>query len=260
MKKRIIFGILLAALCLFQALSASAELTRGSVIALEGMEETIEETLFESPRGFVFWYASERLEAYESEGGALVRNPYSDDHMTLTPVTEEEALKYLAEPAGDRTETEIRRETKDGRILFGILIAENGRYLRADGEYALEAAEGNAKFFRRVLDSVALVGPEDYLGRYESPDYDEVIIEKNEDSCVMSVTLYRLTSLEGGEVFFTGEGAVYSTLDASGNPITLTLFKGGEDRYALRVEESTWLYLEPGTVIGGLVRSEEETR
>ena len=49
---------------------------------------------------------------------------------------------------------------KKSRISFSTLIAENGLFLRADGEYFLEAAEGTAKYFHHILDSVTLFAPE----------------------------------------------------------------------------------------------------
>ena len=169
MKKEAVTVLISALLCLLLALPAAGAETRKGVIALEGMEETIEETLFESPLGFSFWYANERLKAYQGEAdnveGVVVSALYSDDHMILSVITEEEAEGYAGEygvditeqPADSRVQTELYLKAEDGQYSFCTLIAENGRFIRAAGRYAVEAAEGNARFFQRVLDSVAFL-------------------------------------------------------------------------------------------------------
>lgn len=136
------------------------------MIYLEGEEEIIEETLFESPRGFTFWYASDRLEAYDGEAenvaGVIVKALYSDDHLILSMISEEDAKEYckgLDENIVKLfpsycSQVDVYRNAEDGTIRFLTLIGENGHYCRAVGEYSEEAAEGNAKFFQRVLDSV----------------------------------------------------------------------------------------------------------
>ena len=162
MKRNAAAVLFLAALCLFAIWSGALSETREAVIALEGMEETIHETLFESPLGFSFWYADEWLEAHpggdEETGGVVVGTIYSDDGMVLSMLTEEEASEYAesvaGKPEGARVQMDLYRECENSMIRFCTLIAENGQILRAAGWYALEAAEGNAKFFDRVLDSV----------------------------------------------------------------------------------------------------------
>ena len=167
MKKKAAMGLLCAALCLALLLSAAVSETREAAIALEGEEEIIEETLFESPSGFSFWYANDRLEAYPGERdnieGVIVETIYSDDYMILSMITREEAEEYIGDlgesiaeqPAESRAQTDVYHVLEGSRYFFLSLITENGQYLRAVGEYAQEAAEGNAKFFRQVLDSVA---------------------------------------------------------------------------------------------------------
>ena len=54
---------LLVLLCLAWLAPAGAE-TRQAVIALEGTEETLQETWLANPDGFSVWYAPDRLEAY----------------------------------------------------------------------------------------------------------------------------------------------------------------------------------------------------
>ncbi len=166
MKKNILTGALIAALCLLLLPAALGE-TREGVIYLEGMEEAIEETLFESPQGFSFWYAADRLEAYHGEAdnieGVVVVNPYADDYMVLSMIPREDAEEYTEDwdesivemAAASRVQMDLYRELEDGRYYFLTLIAEDGHYFRAVGEYSQEAAEGVAKYFQRVLDSVA---------------------------------------------------------------------------------------------------------
>ena len=101
MKKKAMVLMLWTTLCLLMMLTAADAETRQGVIALEGMEETIEETRFESPQGFSFWYASEGLKAYQGEAGgmdgAVVASAYTDDYMVLSVITEEEAGQYAKE-------------------------------------------------------------------------------------------------------------------------------------------------------------------
>ena len=166
MKKSIWIRMLLAALCLLLVLPAAAE-TREGVIMLEGMEEPIEETLFASWMGFSFWYVNDRLDAWHGERGniegVIVEALYSDDFMILSMIPEEDAVEYVEDlgldivekSAGSRVQTDVYHVLEDGRYYFLTLIAEDGRYFRAVGEYSQEAAEGNAHFFQRVLDSVS---------------------------------------------------------------------------------------------------------
>jgi len=268
MKKLTAIGWLVVALCLALIAPCAAAQTRQGVIFLEGMEETIEETLYESPDGFCFWYPAERLEAGPGEidgiAGIVVSNSLSDDGMVLSAISEDAAAEYAADGfetlAAQSARTQIQVELANAlngqEYTFRTLIAARGRYLLAVGHCAQEAAEGNAKLFQRVLDSVALISPGDYVGRYTNDGYDEVIIEKRGDDYTMAVTLYRLASLDEGTLSFSGEGLVFHTQDDAGNPLTLTFCREDGDRYALRVDESSWDYLEPGTVFDGLTRAQ----
>ena len=173
MKKKTAVSLISFMLCLLPILPAAAAETRQGVIMLEGMEEPIEETLFFSPLGFSFWYANEHLEAHqgESEGleGVVVSALWSDDRMVLSVITEEDARKYAGKLGADirkmsessRVQLEVYREQENGTYRFLTLIAENGQYLSAAGEYSGEAAEGNAKYFQRVLESAALMSEYD---------------------------------------------------------------------------------------------------
>lgn len=172
MKRKLFTGILLASLFLRMMLPAALAETRESVIMLEGMEEPITETLFVSPAGFSFWYADEQLAAKPEptlDDYTVVTPLYSDDRMVLRMITEEEARLYAAvihmdlpDPADSvsRRHETISLEEPGGPIFFFSLLAQGGHYLLAVGHYARDAAEGNAKYFQRVLDSVTFTAGE----------------------------------------------------------------------------------------------------
>lgn len=99
-------------------------------------------------------------------------------------------------------------------------------------------------------------GPDNYVGFYTNGSYDTVEIRKEGEGYSMSVDLYRLTSLNEGTVSTSEEGLVFHTIDAAGNPMTVSFYRNGET-YELRIDESTWELLAPGTVISGLVKGSE---
>ncbi len=135
--------------------------------------------------------------------------------------------------------------------LFALLLSACGTAKQTPAE--TPAAEPAAE--EPVTPEAPSVNPDDYLGYYTNGSYDEVLIGKAGDEYVMSVGLYRLTSLDEGTLSFTDEGVVFHTIDASGNPMTLSFFPAGDDRYTLRVDESTWDLLETGTVYDNLVKT-----
>ena len=96
---------------------------------------------------------------------------------------------------------------------------------------------------------------DEFVGVYANDNTDFVVIEEIEGSHIMSVVLYRLIGMDGGTVSASEEGVVFRSLDPEGNPMTVTFCRDG-DRYALRVDESTWEYLAPGTVVTGFERVE----
>ena len=96
---------------------------------------------------------------------------------------------------------------------------------------------------------------DEFVGVYANENTDFVVIEEIEDSCIMSVVLYRLIGMDGGTVSASEEGVVFRSVDPEGNPITVTFYRDGE-QYALRVDESTWEYLAPGTIVTGFERVE----
>ncbi len=167
MKKKSM-GLFLTALCILLTLSTSLAETRRGVIFLEGMEESIEETLFTSRQGFSFWYAADQFDVYDGElhfqEGAVVDALYPDGYgyAILNRITEKDAVACIkglrmdiaAQSAVSRVQKEVSREVENGVVQFRTLIAENGQYLIAEGAYPLDAAEGTGKYLQRVLDSV----------------------------------------------------------------------------------------------------------
>ena len=99
--------------------------------------------------------------------------------------------------------------------------------------------------------------PDEYTGFYTDDSYDTVVIWKDGDEYRMEVSIYRLTTLNEGTVSISEEGVVFQTVDAALNPMTVSFYREG-DRYALRIDESTWPLLEQGTRFDLLVKIEEE--
>ncbi len=236
--KKILLCMLSAMLCLTLTLSAASAETRQGVIWLEGMEEIIEETRFDSPLGFSFWYANECLEAYPGEAdgleGVVVDTIWSDDYMVLSVIAEDEAEALAAEygltleESEERTQTDLCLELKDGTYRFCSLIAEGGQYLRADGRYMQEAAEGNAKYFQRVLDSVTFEAGCPLRAEWASESADEagragVILTARE-----AVTDVRLLRLDWDGVTVTWEDGETLGSFAAGESVSLTLSFTGD--------------------------------
>ena len=247
MKKKAAAGWILAVLCLVLMLSAAGAETREGVIMLEGMEEPIEETRFESRQGFSFWYANEALEAQEGERdnieGVVVSALYSDDYMILSMIPQEDAEEYAEDldgnfaerAAGSRVMMDVYRELEDGEYYFLTLIAENGRFFRAVGQYSQEAAEGNAKYFDRLLNSVAFGAGCPLRAEWGTPEADEegqaqVILTATEP--VADVALLRL-DWDGAAVSWT-QGDSLGSLNPQ-QPVTVTLtFTGDMPEHGIR--------------------------
>ncbi len=213
MNKKLMTVSIFLTLCLLLSLTGAGAETRQGTIALEGMEEPIEETLYESPEGFSFWYVADSFEAYQGEAGdiegTVVASLYTDDFMILSVIPEEEAEEYaegmdesIADlAASPRVQADVYEELENGRYTFLTLIAEEGQYLIAMGECSLEAAEGNGKYFRKVLDSVTFSGGCLIRAQWGSEETDEdglaqVILTAKEP--VRDVTLL---TLEWGDDF-----------------------------------------------------------
>ena len=94
----------------------------------------------------------------------------------------------------------------------------------------------------------------EYIGRYMNDGFDTVLVDISDEGFSMTVSLYRLISLDEGTISADAGGIGFHTLDAAGEPMTVSLYRDGEG-YALRVDESTWPPLEQGTVISGFRRT-----
>ena len=94
----------------------------------------------------------------------------------------------------------------------------------------------------------------EYIGCYANDNYDTVTIDISDEGFSMSVSLYRLAALDEGMISATAEGIEFHTVDGAGEPMTMAFYRDG-DGYALRIDESTWSMLEPGTVVTGLMRT-----
>lgn len=64
----------------------------------------------------------------------------------------------------------------------------------------------------------------------------------------MTVGLYRLTTLSEGTVIASNDGVVFDTFDANGEPMKVSFKKDSSESFTLKIEESTWPFLESGTV------------
>ena len=169
--KKNAFHFFLSLLCLLLGVTCASGETRESVIWLEGMEEAIIETKYESPEGFSFWYDADLMEAdlgtVDETEGVIISSLYSDDFMFLSMISPEEADELIGDrevetaqdPETGRVTTEVYCELENTSFHFLTLISENGKTLCAQGVYSLEAAEGNARYFQRVLDSVGFADP-----------------------------------------------------------------------------------------------------
>ena len=181
MKKKAALPFLFVISFLLLFLSTSSAETRQGVILLEDMENPITETLYQSQDGFSFWYVSDDFRAYHGEmentDGDIIASLYSDDYMLLSRISEDEALEYAGElhpNIAEQSEAsplhlDVSRKPLNGKVHFQALIADKGSYLLASGEYYAEAAEGTAKYFQRVMDSVTLISEYDLQFLRELP-------------------------------------------------------------------------------------------
>jgi hypothetical protein len=95
---------------------------------------------------------------------------------------------------------------------------------------------------------------DDYIGYFTDDSYNDVTIEKNGNDINMSVSLYRLATMDEGTVRISSEGVEFDSTDMAGDPISFSFTKTGET-YTLKVEHSTWEYLEEGTVYENMVKT-----
>ena len=198
---------LLIVLILTLAVPAARAETREAVITLAGREETVTECLHESMYGFSLWYAENRLYAYDGERdnmeGAIVTGQLMTDFMVLEMITEEDAAEYtddfdesiVALAAENRVVMDVYRVLENGRWYFLSLVAENGRYLSAVGEYSQEAAaEGMGELLQRALESVTFELPFPVRAEWAGePDQDGMVnVRLTADRPLWGVRLLRL--------------------------------------------------------------------
>ncbi|MBO4377366.1 MAG: hypothetical protein J5889_00280 [Clostridia bacterium] len=242
MYRKAVSSLICLMLSVLMFLSPALAETREGVIVLEGEEQAIEETLLESPMGFSFWYASESFDAWTGEmdyiEGVIIESLYSDDFMILSLIPEEDAEDYAEDLDEDiiwmsyesRVQADIYRDLEDGRYYFLTLIADEGQYIRAVGEYSEEAAEGNARYFQKILDSIAfLPGLPGCLFRalWESEAMDDQGRVQVTLRAMEPVTDVQLLNLEwDGITVSWAEGAPLGNLDAQEEVIITVEFIG----------------------------------
>ncbi|MBR5382512.1 MAG: hypothetical protein IK133_01715 [Clostridia bacterium] len=242
MYRKAVSSLICLMLSVLMFLSPALAETREGVIALEGEEQTIEETLLESPLGFSFWYVAESFDAWTGEmdyiEGVIIESLYSDDFMILSLIPEEDAEDYAEDLDEDiigmsyesRVQADIYRDLEDGRYYFLSLIADEGQYIRAVGEYSEEAAEGNARYFQKILDSIEfLPGMPGCLFRalWESEAMDDQGRVQVTLRAMEPVTDVQLLNLEwDGITVSWEEGALLGNFDARQEVIITVEFIG----------------------------------
>lgn len=93
-----------------------------------------------------------------------------------------------------------------------------------------------------------------FLGHHVSgDDGSEITVEEGGEKGRLKVTvsLFRLCSLDDGEGIYEYDTISFHATDPSGSPIRCCLYYDSENSLCLEVEESTWEYLPAGTVIPG---------
>ena len=189
------------------ALPCPAE-TRETVIYREGEAETVQEKLYASGYGFSFWYADEYLEVYEGEEythdkdqGVAVIGPGSQ--MDINPVSRE-----LAEDLLDEYDVSYDLDEpyaviplyegqwlKDGGVFYDKMVAVNGQYVYVFAHYPLEQAEGIAKLFDRLLETISFsagIPIRAEWGMDETEEEGSAHVNLRADKTVWNVYLLRL--------------------------------------------------------------------
>ncbi len=170
--KRMLLFCLAAVLCLS---SACAE-TRQRYIELEGDQEEITETLYESALGFSFWYDADRLtvdEGMSESGQSLILSPQDSDlpiylEIMLAGALDTESFNYLDENAEADTEYEFDVTEAGGDITYFqkpfeynpdlvtvfYTLEEGNDFAAAYACFPEEAAEGYGEVFLRLLSTL----------------------------------------------------------------------------------------------------------
>lgn len=223
---------------------------------------------------------AENAELHPLDGDGMERLPYLQ-------IDQEQAKRMMEQDDGHVIVDVRRQDEYDAGHIPGAILIPNERigtnrpealpdpdqiilvYCRS-GSRSKQAAEKlgrmgyrNVYEFGGILDWTGEIvaeqeeaGPVDldeYTGYYENDSYDTLNLQKTEGGYTMSVSLYRLASLEEGTVSASGEGVVWHTEAPDESPLTATFYRDGE-RYALRIDTCTWPLLEQGTVIRDLKR------
>lgn len=181
--KRALAIILFAILAVSSIAFASPVETRESVIALEGMEEPVTETLYESVNGFSIWYPADTFAIVQEHGNDVIRPAdASIEGVSLIivpvdiPVEESEALIHEATGGYMPGEAEISEITEwqlesglnvksvdalcEGVINRFYLIAGSDRVYCLTATYPLEAAEGFGTRFDYIVATFEVVAGE----------------------------------------------------------------------------------------------------
>ncbi len=99
--------------------------------------------------------------------------------------------------------------------------------------------------------------PSDMTGYYSDDGYNIVRVGRNGDEYTMEISIYRLTTLDEGDVTVTDEGLLFHTIDAAGGPMTVLFYPAGDGTYSFLIVETYWPLLEQGTVFSGLIKTED---
>ena len=167
MKKCVIWLSILLLLCL-----PAGALTRESTIMLEGMEQPVTETLYESGLGCSFWYDASLLTVEESmseDGKSLIVFPTESDGAIYLEIMLPEALDEsfwaqagdISDYQADTTDSGLnvswlwKKASFNESFLEGIYIMTSpddmGRCLIATTVYPMEVGEGFGKYFQKLL-------------------------------------------------------------------------------------------------------------
>lgn len=157
--------------------TTSAADTRVSVILIEGTEEEITETLYESEQGYSLWYDAERLVPTELYGhtcfapDATIEEPAISLLIVDTDINPEDGEAFLGEAVGGYgPEAEISEpawETLENGITIGTisaveegvvyrfyLVMDDVNVLCLTATYPLEAAEGFGVRFDHMVRTI----------------------------------------------------------------------------------------------------------
>lgn len=285
--KRKAAGGLWILLCLTALFGAARAETRVGTIALEGMEEAVEETLYESPQGFSLWYAADVLEVYEGEAGGaagtVVAARNTDDYIVLSVIPEAEAAECAQSAGaelpgtGARAQTELPQEAEGGAFRMLTLISENGRYLKAEGRVSMETAEGIGKYLQRALDSAALAPQADeaflrslygeWAEEYEGAATALTLMENGEMSLLCRPADGAAYTCAGSWSYVSEEvdgGRMTLSFTRTDDPARAGLAYGAECEYAAYTESwvendtlFTYLILNPPLRVSGVSPFEE---